>query len=214
MNAVTEAIAFDTISQEAADALLIGAPVGGGFYAGLIRQDDGVYVLAVAPKDGGEHDDIAWNDTTAAVAGAGSCFDGRANTIAMAEAGSALAKWALGLQINGSHDWYLPARDELEVIYRNLKPTSGNLVSFRDGDNASSLPPGYPYSRDLPAQTSAEHFHEGGLEAFEEAWYWASTQAASGSDFAWYQAFSTGHQCYYRKHLELRARAVRRLKIQ
>ena len=214
MNAVTEAVAFDTISQEQADALLIGAPVGGGFYAGLIRQDDGIYVLAVAPKDGGEHDDIVWNDTTAAVAGAGSCFDGRANTVAMAEAGSALAKWALGLQINGSHDWYLPARDELEVIYRNLKPTSGNLVSFRDGDNASSVPPGYPYSRDLPAQTSAEHFQEGGREAFEEAWYWASTQSASYSTFAWCQSFSYGVQNDFRESSELRARAVRRLKIQ
>ena len=214
MNAVTEAVAFDTISQEQADALLIGAPVGGGFYAGLIRQDDGIYVLAVAPKDGGEHDDIVWNDTTAAVAGAGSCFDGRANTVAMAEAGSALAKWALGLQINGSHDWYLPARDELEVIYRNLKPTSGNLVSFRDGDNASSVPPGYPYSRDLPAQTSAEHFQEGGREAFEEAWYWASTQSASYSDYAWSQDFSGGYQDGGHKFTGLRARAVRRLKIQ
>jgi hypothetical protein len=204
-----------TISEAAAAALKAGAPVGGGFYAGQIRQADGMYVLIVAPKDGGEHDDIAWNDTTSRVDGAQSYFDGHANTVAMAEAGSELGKWALGLQVNGNRDWYLPSRDELEILYRNLKPTAEeNYVSFRDGENASSVPVSYPYTASFPTQSDVELFRDDGPEAFESAWYWSSTQSARYSNYAWTQYFYEGLQDLYHKNSEFRARAVRRLKIQ
>jgi hypothetical protein len=86
----------------------------------------------------------------------------------MAEAGSPLAQWARGLDINGNTDWCIPARDVLELGYRHLKPTTyENSCSFRDGDNPSSIPAGYPYTEQLPAQTAAEAFREGGAEAFE-----------------------------------------------
>ena len=203
-----------TISQAAADALKAGDAIGGGFYAGQIRLADGIYVLAVAPKDGGEHDDIEWNSSIARVEGAASYFDGAANTAAMAVAGSDLAKWALGLDLAGAKDWYLPSRDELEILYRNLKPTACNYAGFRDGENASSVPVGYPYTETHPTQADVALFREDGPEAFESAWYWSSTQSASNSYYAWYQTFDYGGQDYDRKGTELRARAVRRLKIQ
>ncbi|WP_454710989.1 Lcl domain-containing protein [Cupriavidus nantongensis] len=217
MNAVTatEAIAVQTtISQTDAVALKAGDAIGGGFYAGQIRQDDGNYVLVVAPKDGGDHDDIAWNADRKRVDGALSYYDGRANTVAMAQAGSELAVWALGLQLNGIDDWYLPARDELELAYRNLKPTTGNYAGFRDGENISAVPTTYAYTEDNPSQTAAEAFQEGGAEAFEQAWYWASTQYAGYSGYAWLQTFDVGDQGNGLKDTEFRARAVRRLKIQ
>ncbi|WP_340524140.1 DUF1566 domain-containing protein, partial [Cupriavidus necator] len=201
-----------TISQAAADAFKAGDAVGGGYYAGQIRQTDGLYVLIVAPKDGGELDDIAWNGTTARVEGAQSYFDGRANTVALTEAGSELGKWALGLQVNGNHDWYLPSRDELEILYRNLKPTAEeNYASFRDGENASSVPVGYPYTASIPTQSDVDLFREDGPEAFESAWYWSSTQSARGSGYAWVQTFGDGFQDLGRKGDAFRARAVRRL---
>ncbi|MDW3683903.1 DUF1566 domain-containing protein [Cupriavidus sp. CV2] len=216
MNAVTavEASAVrNTISQAALNALLAGDPLGGGFYAGQIRQGEDIYALVVAPKDGGEHDDIVWNGDRSRVEGALSYSDGAANTAAMAVAGSDLAKWAIGLQINGYHDWHLPARDEAEIIYRNLKPTAGNYASFRDGENPSSVPVGYPYTEQLPAQTGAAAFQAGGSEAFEEAWYWTSTQYAGTSHGAWYQYFLDGNQYGHHKNYEFRARAVRRFLV-
>ncbi|MCY0854288.1 DUF1566 domain-containing protein [Cupriavidus sp. D39] len=216
MNAVTavEASAVrNTITQAAVAALVAGDPLGGGFYAGQIRQGEEIYALVVAPKDGGEHDDIVWNSDRSRVEGALSYFDGAANTVAMAEAGSDLAKWALGLQINGYHDWRLPARDEAEIIYRNLKPTAGNYAGFRDGENPSSVPVGYPYTEKSPAQTSAAAFQAGGAEAFEEAWYWTSTQYAGSSSHAWGQGFDDGGQNHLHKSNEFRARAVRRLLV-
>ncbi|QEZ48524.1 DUF1566 domain-containing protein [Cupriavidus oxalaticus] len=217
MNAVTavEGIAVQTtISQAAAAALKAGDAVGGGFYAGQISQDDGVYVVIVAPKDGGEHEETVWHTDRKRLDDALSYYDGNANTIAMGRAGSALALWAISLRLNGFDDWYLPARDELELAYRHLKPTAGNYEGFRHGENPSSVPVGYTYTESTPAQTAAPAFQEGGTEAFEEEWYWTSTQYAGYSVYAWSQSFHDGDQTGNHKNDEFRARAVRRLKIQ
>jgi len=141
-----------------------GTPFEGGFYGGQIRIGNAVFAIAWAPKAEGETQG-AWLGSYTDVPGAGSCFDSMANTVAMAEAGSAIGNWARGLTIGGHTDWCVPARDVLELGYRLLKPsTQGNACSFRDGDNASSVPAGYPYSEATPAQTTAEAFRAGGAE--------------------------------------------------
>ena len=48
---------------------------------------------------------------------------------------------------------------------------------------------------------------------FKKNWYWSSTPYAGYASYAWCQHFSNGYQYYYRKDYELRARAVRRVKI-
>jgi hypothetical protein len=191
-----------------------GTPFDGGFYAGRINVGGAAYALIVAPKAGGEHEDAAWNDSRKTVEGAMSPADGHANTQAMAAAGSNLAQWALDLRIADHDDWYLPAQDELEIIYRNLKPTTeANYLYARSGINLSALPPTYPYTRELPAQTAAEAFQENGEQAFDDVWYWSSTQYAAYASYAWMQAFNGGDQGSNRKSNEYRARAVRRLLI-
>jgi hypothetical protein len=45
------------------------------------------------------------------------------------------------------------------------------------------------------------------------AWYWTSTQHAEDDVYAWYQSFSYGGQYYGLKLTELRARAVRMIRI-
>lgn len=202
-------------SSTAEIAPIIGTALAGGFYAGRIRQDDGkVYALILAPKAEGQHDDTIWIPGYKAVPGALSYNDGQANTLAMADAGSELARWACGLDIGGFTDWYLPSQDELEVIYRNLKPTTEeNSRWARSGINLSAVEPTRPYLPNLPVQTSAELFREGGAEAFDPVWYWTSTQHASVSDSAWFQHFDSGDQDYSLTGYELRARAVRRLEI-
>lgn len=192
----------------------IGAPFAGGFYAGKFRIGEQAYALIIAPKDGGEHVDEAWSDKYDAVDGATSYNDGLANTEAMASAGSYLGNWARGLRIAGNDDWYLPSQDELELCYRNLKPSDNeNYMYGRSGINVSALPPTYPYSETNPAQTGVAAFQEDGEQAFDGALYWTSTQRAASADYAWCQYFGSGNQVNDHKGGELRARAVRRLTI-
>lgn len=188
----------------------IGTAFEGGFFAGLFNLNGETYGLVVAPKAKGELEEASWglpgNDVPTAI----SFNDGLANTRAMAVAKSDLARWMLALDIAGFTDWYLPSRDELEILYRNLKPTTQqNYCSFRDGENPSTVPVSYPYSATSPAQTQVTAFADGGEEAFAPSWYWASTQCSP--DGAWVQNFAGGLQGNDRKVYEYRARAVRRV---
>lgn len=190
------------------------ASFAGGFYAGRILISGVAYALIVAPKAEGHRVDVKWNGSYKMVEGATSFNDGLANTIAMAEAGSELAQWALGLRIGGQSDWYIASQDEKEIIHRNLKPGLGkNSLWGRSGINVSAIPPTYPYTLDLPAQTDIELFRTGGAEAFDEEAYWTSTQHAADSNNAYSQYFDNGNQDGWSKGSKLRARAVRRLPV-
>ncbi|MFZ3141180.1 hypothetical protein [Polaromonas sp.] len=188
-----------------------GEAFEGGFYGGQVRIGEHLFAIAWAPKAQGETQAI-WLPAYTLVPNAASCFDSMANTQAMAEACSPLAKWALSLDINGFADWCVPARDVLELGYRNLKPTAQkNWGSFRDGDNASSVPAGYPYTDASPVQTAAEAFRDGNPEDFDDTWYWSSTQFSASSAFI--QLFDDGSQVIYHKNSEARARAVRLIQL-
>ena len=191
-----------------------GTPYGGGFYAERIIDCGHLFAIIVAPKAEGEYKPARWNKNLKSIAGAQSYSDGLSNTRAMAKAGSEIAKWALGLRIGGFDDWHIPARDQGEILYRVLKPGTGkNYCNLRDGDNPSSVPPGYPYTPDLPAQTIVPAFQEGGAEAFELGWYWTSTEYAPGPDVAYVQFFYGGNQFFNLKVNLCRARAVRMIKL-
>ena len=188
-----------------------GVPFEGGFYGGKIRICDVIFAIAWAPKAFGETSSI-WLPSYTQVPNAASCFDSMANTKAMAEAGSPLGQWALSLNINGIDDWCVPARDVLELGYRYLKPSAEeNSALFRDGDNPSSIPAGYPYTEKFPAQTTAEAFRTGGPEAFDEVWHWSSTQYSS--NYAWIQGFRDGNTGGNFKKYEARARACRMIQL-
>lgn len=188
-----------------------GEAFKGGFYGGQVRIGEALFAIAWAPKAQGETKAL-WLPDYTALPNAASCCDSMANTQAMAQAGSPLASWALSLDINGFTDWCVPARDVLELGYRNLKPTAmENDCSFRDGDNPSSAPVGHMYTETSPAQTSAEAFRDGNPEAFAEAWYWSSTQYSADSAFCQY--FVNGNQYYFYKKFQVRARAVRLIQL-
>lgn len=193
---------------------IIGTSMGGGFYSGRIRIEGQLFSLIVSPKAEGQSGGI-WIPDYKEVPGARSYNDGLANTKAMAEAGSKLAQLALAQRIGGFDDWYIPAQDELEVMYRNLKPsTDENSCYARSGINLHSAEPTLPYTTGFPVQTNAELFKLDADEAFDLAWYWSSTQHASGSDFAWGQGFGNGTQGYGYTDGQGRARFVRRLVIE
>lgn len=184
----------------------------GGYYTGIIKVHGVNYAIITAPIAEGEASDI-WLPEYSDVPDATSCFDSVANTHAMATAGSPLAKWALGLDINGFKDWVIGARDVVEVQYRNAKPsTQHNSCSFRDGDNASSVPAGYPYTNIMPLQTTVAAFKTGGSEAFGKEIYWTSTQFSS--DLACTQDFLYGTAYNGLKKFKACARAVRLIPLE
>jgi hypothetical protein len=113
MNASEPAVAIPTV---------IGAQFGGGRYVGKYFVGEQAYALIVAPKDAGEHDETKWGGLKE-VKGALSYNDGLANTRSMAEAGSALAKWALALRIGDYDDWHIPSRLESLVMFGETKGT-------------------------------------------------------------------------------------------
>lgn len=191
---------------------IIGTPWEGGFYAGLISFGGDVYAQVIAPKAEGQlpgtHE---WGKYGKEIAGAGSFYDGLSNTRAMAESGLVIAERVLEMRIAGFDDWHIPSRDQLELGYRGFKPTEEENWVYRNGDNPSSLPPGYPYTIHLPGQTAVDLFREGGPEAFDDAWYWSSSQYSGY--YAWSQGFSDGYAIILVKHYSARVRAFRSIKI-
>lgn len=193
------------------NAPTVGQPFAGGFFAGRMRIGADVYALIVAPKADGETE-LRWDQGFKDVPQACSFGDGASNTCAMSEAGIHMAKWAQALSIGGHVDWYIPSLDELELIYRNLKPTSAdNWCYLRSGMNQNSEPVGLPYTKDFPKQTEVEAFRKGGAQALEERSYWASTQYCSGD--AWNHDGVCGSQLHSPKNDEEFVRAVRRVKL-
>ena len=78
------------------------------------------YALILSPKDS-EIKRAKWGATKKNVTGAHSYVDGLANTIAMAEAGSKLAKDIRALRIGDFDDWYLPSRLESLLLFGELQ---------------------------------------------------------------------------------------------
>jgi hypothetical protein len=201
------------MNAERIELLTIGIAMEGGFYGGRFNIDGREYGLIVSPKKGG---DIKgkWHTRYEAIEGASSFCDGLANTHAMAEAGSALAKKALAASIGGHTDWYIKALDESDILYRAFKPTvDENSLYMRSGINLSAVPPTHPYTRQSPAQTIHPAFQAGGEEAFEAEGYWTSTQYASDASLAWGQHFGYGYQTNWDKDTSYRARLVRRIAL-
>jgi hypothetical protein len=187
---------------------VIGQAYGGGFVTGITRDPDtGKRYLNITA--GAAHELVgAWGKYGEKIEGADSFTNSRANTEAMAAAGSELAQKVLALDIDGFTDWAIPARDVQELQYRHFKPnTEANWQYGRSGDNPNSEPVGLLYTDELPVQTSFEAFREDGPEAFQERAYWSSSQRSAYSAF--YMYFAAGTQSSRVKVNELRVRPVR-----
>jgi len=107
----------------------------------------------------------------------------------------------------------MPARNEIEVCYFNLKPTTAaNNSSW--GINANAVPTRTSnYTSVDPAQTSAAAFVTStGAEAFiTGVFYWSSTEASSTTSWSTY--FTNGSQSTNTKTGSYRVRAVRRVAV-
>jgi hypothetical protein len=161
----------------------IGQSYGGGYYAGKISTTgDGVatHYLIVSPKASGQ---AARSYSTAGGSGdPTSVIDGPNNSSTMNNSSHPAAQFCEGLTINGYSDWYMPARNELMVIYYNLKPDT--TASYGNSTNPYAVPPMGAFSTGNPSRTSVSIFQAGGSEALDESpywYYWSSTQSPNGT---------------------------------
>jgi len=204
---------------------VIGQSYGGGYYAGQISTTgNGVatHYLIVAPKASGQpaYPGLAMKTSATATAGTSSDIDGPTNTNNMNNASHPAAQYCKGLTIGGYTDWYLPSKNELEVCYYNLKPTTtGNqygtpnsIVEY--GANPNAVPSRNAHTLSDPTQTSVAIFQTGGAESFETYYFWSSTQNTNYADtHTWLQTFSSGQQVPQGKADPQMLRAVRRIPV-
>jgi hypothetical protein len=155
-----------------------------------------------------------WKTTNTNTTGTSSLIEGPTNTANMNDASHPAAYFCTGLTVGGYTDWYMPATNELEVCYYNLKPTTGaNWTSGTNGQNPNAVPArASNYTSGVPAQTSATAFQTGQSQSLVSEYYFASTQRDSMS--SWLQSMSMGYQRYNLvKTSPYRVRAVRRLAV-
>ena len=195
----------------------IGIAMQGGFYGGKINVSGTQYYLIVAPKATGEASGIAWNPSPWTDSGITSAINGPTNSASLAALGSnyQAATFCEGLTIGGYSDWYLPAINELEVLYYFLKPsTTANFTSVGSNANAVSPEPiSTNHTSGSPAQTSAGiGFRTDETNAFNLYYYWSSTEASWTS--AWFHDFIDGNQIANNKQFTgAYVRAIRRVAV-
>jgi len=213
----------------------IGAPVAGGYFAGVIDTEKGTiqanddyqtglrYALIVAPKDleGGRGSspapglttgDLMWDSQDRT--GQAGCFTRwnglEATNVILAKNDSSYQAHAFidecrnqypAPGTTGGSEWYLPALDELELLYRNFKPNYADNDtrnfprnfpgSQPSGVNPSSDPtsPQNSNSPRVPEKTPALGFRETEAAAIDLERYWSTTDADEDGR-AWFQNFT------------------------
>lgn len=167
-------VSFTTAAatQAGTDIPAPGNPFGGGYMAGFMFENGQRYALVLSPRSSGWIEPSQYPFTTRGQAGlmsALSTYDGKANTDAMVNFSASLypaAARAKALTIGGFSDWFIPAVDELETLYRNLKPTSDNNfvgtngTPWANGKNDNSDPIGAAYTAPLPGQVALSVFKD------------------------------------------------------
>jgi len=193
---------------------VIGSAYEGGFYAGQISTSgNGIpdYNLVVGPVASAQST-LKWKLVNTTTAGTSSDIDGPANSAAMNDITHPAAQFCEGLTIGGFSDWYMPATNELEVCYYNLKPTT-QLNNTGSGINPNAVPArASNYTTGTPAQTTAAAFITStGAEAFANDVYWSSTQVSA--IYARRQIFGNGVIYGDNKIVDCKVRAIRRVAV-
>lgn len=219
--------------------LTINVTSVGGFGSALDWSVMARFRNIVAPKSSGENAGIAIKNTkTALPVACQTLTEGLLATNAMVDAGDATvypaAHWAKSLTIGGYTDWYIPARDVLEMCWRYGKTgTEPNYTtenrgigfdykkdgSFGDtsanhGVNNNSEPAGAAYAAGSPSQTSITAFRDGGAEAFiygRQA-YLSSTDFSASNVWIqrWFTSTAGAQVAATKKFITNALRAVRR----
>jgi hypothetical protein len=205
--------------------LVIGQAYEGGYYAGKISTaGNGIadYNLVIGPASSAYNSAKKWKSSNSDTVGSDSVFNGTQNTADMVADGNATvypaAHFCNDLVVGGFTDWYMPAKNELEICYYNLKPFNTNNTTAA-GINPNAVPArASNYTTGNPAQTSAAVFKTStGAEAFSRQDYWSSTEYDVNNTRAWRQYFYSGDQnandSFSNKTYANAVRAIRRVAI-
>lgn len=212
--------ALSAASNSVTPAMQIGDAYQGGYYAGQISTAGNSvadYNLVIGPKSTADSSGKAFNTLNTSDSGATSVINGPANSASMNDALHPAAQFCEGLTIGGYSDWYMPAKNEIEVCYYNLKPTATSNDSG-SGINANAVPArASNYSGGVPAQTSATLFIDPiGAQAFDPGTvYWNSTEFSATKAYTtdFNNGRSSGTYARITKSYGLRVRAVRRVAV-
>ena len=191
---------------------VVGSVLGGGFFAGQVNIGGIIYNLIIGPNSSAYHGSKQWKTANTDSPGTYSVVDGASNTASMNNASHPAALFCTGVTAGGFSDWYMPANNEVEICYYNLKPTTdvnwtGGAVY---GYNGNSVPlRAGPYTSGNPAQTSASAFIAGQAEEFFPTDYWCSYQQTNQR--GWYLKFNNGRQYYTDKTYSRAVRATRKV---
>lgn len=195
---------------------VIGQAYAGGFWAGNIGISGvATHHIVVGPLSSSQFGPNQWKNVGTTTPGADSDIDGPQNTADMVADGNSTvypcAHFCNDLVVGGFSDWYMPAKNELEVCFFNLKPTT-DTNSTSSGINPNAVPERTSnYTSGNPAQTSAVAFQTGGTEAFGDNGYWSSsefsTTLAKRQDFIFSGQYNAGKTTSYR------VRAIRRVPV-
>jgi len=177
----------------------IGAAYQGGYYAGSISTAaNGVadYYLVIGPKSSAQAQTspptYTWKTSMSSDPGTTSVIDGPGNSTIMNNASYPAAQFCKGLSVGGYSDWYMPAKNELDVCFYNLKARNDDNYT-NVGTNLNAVPSrSSNYTVSNPALTSATIFQSPNSEAFTTAAYWASTEY--GANYGWFQNMASGQQ--------------------
>jgi hypothetical protein len=194
---------------------VIGQAFGGGYYAGQIGVSSvATHYIIVGPVATAQNASIQYKNANTATTGADSDIDGPQNTADIVADGNSTVypagHFCNDLVIGGFSDWYMPAKNELEVCYFNLKPstTSNNTGS---GINANAVPARTSnYTSGNPAQTSVTDFQTTGSEDFSLGIYWSSSEYSA--IYASTQSMNNGGQNYLVYSFKSNSRPVRAIR--
>lgn len=197
----------------------IGAAYEGGYFAGQISTAGNSiadYNIIIGPKASAQSA-LAWKNVATATPGADSSINGPQNTADMVADGNSTvypaAHFCNNLVTGGYSDWYMPARNELEICYYNLKPFTFNN-NTATGTNSNAVPArasNYTNSPQNPSQTSATIFQYLGSEAFDLNYYWTSTEVSTTDSAR--RDFNNGSAYNTIKYDTYRVRAIRRVAV-
>lgn len=151
-------IEFDVLAVP----LRLGDSFCGGFYIGTICAASTCYYLIVAPNATGCAQ-CQWKTTNTTTAGTTSTTDGFANTYGPIDnAEHPAGNWTATRTIGGFSDWYLPAIDELNVLYVNDGGSTNTNLPAGEGFAAS----GYWSSTESGAGTTYTRDFLYGFQSF------------------------------------------------